>query len=416
MARILIVGINYAPEDIGTGKYTGEMATWLAANGHSVRVVTAPPYYPSWKISNGYRRWWWSREWISGAEVLRCPIWVPAKPRGLTRLLHLASFGLTCIPALAASLFFRAEVVVNVAPTMASAPAAWLYAKVTGAKTWLHIQDFELDAALEMGVIRANTGRKLAFAIELAIMRRFDRVSTISDMMIARLSTKGVEARSRTLFPNWVDIGAIRPLSDSSPYRRLLNISDSAVVALYSGNMGLKQGLEILEQVARSLKDMQQLHFVFGGQGPGRSLLEQSCADLPNVHFLELQPIDKLNDWLGLADIHLLPQRADVADLVMPSKLTGMLASGRTVVATAAHGTGVAKALAQSGVVVPPGDAHAMASAIRELCSQPDRRRVLGAAARHQAEQTLGLDAVLAGFNSNLTSILTPKESSVSTN
>lgn len=399
MARILVVGINYAPENIGTGKYTSEMCEWLAARGHQVRVVTAPPYYPAWKVWSGFSTSMWKREHLKGVDVIRCPLWVPAKPSGLTRLLHLASFGASSLPALLASLRWKPELVLNIAPTLASAPGAWLTAKLARAKSWLHIQDFELDAALEMGVVNAGPAKRFAALCERALLGAFDRVSTISDKMLAHLDEKGVTAAQRTAFPNWADIDSITPLQSPSLYRKELAIPDTDVVALYSGNMGLKQGLELLAEVAHVTADLRQLHFVFGGQGPGRELLEARCAELANVHLLPLQPTERLNDWLGLADIHLLPQRADVADLVMPSKMTGMLSSGRPILATAHAGTGVANALISSGVSVPPGDVDAMATALRELVGDPSLRATLGQAARQQAEDTLAREAILERFN-----------------
>ena len=82
--RLLIYGLNHAPEPTGIGKFTGEMAAWLAARVHQVRVVTAPPYYPAWQVGAGYSGWRWRRERVEGAEVYRCPLYVPARPRGLT--------------------------------------------------------------------------------------------------------------------------------------------------------------------------------------------------------------------------------------------------------------------------------------------------------------------------------------------
>ena len=121
-----------------------------------------------------------------------------------------------------------------------------------------------------------------------------------------------------------------------APYRAELDLAPDAVVALYSGNMGNKQGLDILADVARLLQDephaSSSCWVAMARDGPD---LQARCAGLRNVRFLDLQPLERLNDWLGLADVHLLPQRADAADLVMPSKLTGMLASGRAVLATA---------------------------------------------------------------------------------
>jgi colanic acid biosynthesis glycosyl transferase WcaI len=402
MARILVIGINYAPEAIGTGKYTGEMCAWLAARGHAVRAVAAPPYYPAWAVWPGYRRLWFARERIDSVDVLRCPLWVPRKPGGLSRLLHLASFGASAALATLWSLAWRPTHVVAVAPTLASAPLAWLAARLTGARCWLHVQDFELDAMLDMGIVRAGPVKRVALALERWLLRRFDTVSTISPKMLDRLAGKGVAADRRVLFPNWADIDAIRPLQAPSPYRAELGMPDDAVVALYSGNMGQKQGLELLGTAAQALRDASSLYFVFGGEGPARAPLEAACAGLPNVRFLGLQPTERLNDWLGLADIHLLPQRADVADLVMPSKLTGMLASGRPVLATALPGTGVETAVQGCGISVPPGDAAAFARALHALAGDQALRAALGRHARDKATRELARNGILERFEQAL--------------
>lgn len=407
--RILVVGINYAPEHISTGKYTTEMCSWLAARGHAVRIVTAPPYYPDWRVWPNYRQWEYRRETISDVSVLRCPLWVPKKPSGLTRLLHLASFGLTSLPAVVLSaLAWKPDVAICIVPTLANAPATWLAARLARGHAWVHIQDFELDAMLEMGIVRAGPLRRAALGLERWLLRRFDRVSTISSKMLQKLDEKGIPADRRVLFPNWADIDAVSPLTEPSTYRRELGIPDDAVVGLYSGNMGLKQGLEMLGEAAKSLGPDSGIHFVFGGEGPGRQALEASCQDLPHVHFLPLQPLERLRDWLGLADIHLLPQRADVADLVMPSKLTGMLASGRPVLATALPGTGVAEALQNCGIVVPPGDTLAFGTALRQLADDAPLRVRLGTAARQQAEQSLARDAILARLEAELMKLQNP--------
>jgi colanic acid biosynthesis glycosyl transferase WcaI len=174
------------------------------------------------------------------------------------------------------------------------------------------------------------------------------------------------------------------------------------VVALYSGNMGAKQGLEMLGDVARRLADRQDIIFVLCGQGAARVSLESSCAGLDNVRFLDLQPLSELNELLNLADMHLLPQRADAADLVMPSKLTGMLASGRPVVAAAHPGTALAAAVQGCGVVVEPERAAAMADAIAALVDDAPRRAALGVAARRRAEAEWGRDVVLRSVENEM--------------
>ena len=122
--KLLIYGLNYAPEPVGIGRYTGELATWLAARGHQVRVITAPPYFPQWHAQgNRYRR-----EHRDGVSIWRCPLWVPRKPTGLTRLLHLASFALSSLPVLLLQWRWRPQVVLTVAPAFFCAPSALLLA------------------------------------------------------------------------------------------------------------------------------------------------------------------------------------------------------------------------------------------------------------------------------------------------
>jgi colanic acid biosynthesis glycosyl transferase WcaI len=407
--KLLFYGINFAPELTGVGKYTGEMARWLTNAGHEVRVITAPPYYPAWQVRTGYSAGQYSTETWHGVQVMRAPVWVPHRPGGLKRLLHLASFALSSLPVLLAQWRWKPDVVWVVEPPLMCAPAAVAFAKLRGAESWLHIQDYEVDAAFDLGLIRGNTLRRWVQHAERWLMRRFNRVSTISDRMVDHALSKGVEAERMVHFPNWVDINGIAPLASRSAYRAKLGLAPDAVVALYSGNMGNKQGLEILAEVARLLQDDPRIQLVFGGNGTGRADLQARCAGLTNVHFLDLQPLERLNEWLGLADVHLLPQRADAADLVMPSKLTGMLASGRAVLATAQPGTELCRVVEQDaacGLVVPPENPPAMAEALRSLAADPVRRAELGANGRRYAKAELSQGVILRQFEAQLRALV----------
>jgi colanic acid biosynthesis glycosyl transferase WcaI len=420
--RILIHGINFHPEAAGTGKYTGEMADWLASAGHEVRIVTAPPHFPQWRVSAGYSAWKFRRErlaagggftGVAGApapsaammEVFRCPIWVPEKPDGIRRLLHLWSFALSSWPVMLRQIAWRPDAVLLIEPTLACSAQVLLVARLSGAKAWLHVQDFEVDAAFELGDYSSAWAKKWAFALERWILRRFDRVSAISERMVDRLVVKRVDPSRCVLFPNWVDTSVIQPLRGPSALRQEMGISDRTVVALYSGSMGKKQGLETLVDVARRLSHCSQLRFVFCGEGAYRHDLAERAKNLPNVSLLPFQPASRLNDLLNLADIHLLPQRAEAADLVMPSKLTGMLASGRPVVATARSGTQLATAVQGCGAVVPPGDPNAFAAAILELAADKDLRQLLGQSARRYALAHLDFRGILDRFEQALRAV-----------
>jgi colanic acid biosynthesis glycosyl transferase WcaI len=303
---------------------------------------------------------------------------VPPKPSGLTRILHLASFAVCSLPLMLRQLIWRPDVVWVVEPPLFCAPTALLVVRLAGARAWLHVQDYEVDAAFALGMLNGRRTRKMVSAMERWVMRRFDRVSTISEAMMALATKKGVVTGKLMLFPNWINLDAIKPLDVVSSYRAELGIPVDALLALYSDNMGGKQGLEIMGQAARHLAHEPDLYFVFCGNGSGKADLLAMAQGLPRVLFLDLQPMERLNDLLGLADIHLLPQRADAADLVMPSKLTGMLASGRAVVATAHPDTELGKVVAHFGMSVAPGNAETFADAIRELARDPVRRATCG--------------------------------------
>lgn len=407
--KILIHCINYLPELTGIGKYTGEMAEWLAGRGHNIRVVTASPYYPAWKVSEGYKSWLYRREVINEVDVWRCPLWVPAKPSGLKRLLHLASFAISSFPIMLWQAAWHPDIVLVVEPPLFCAPQAWVTARISGSKAWLHIQDFEVDAAFELGLLPNGQLRILVNRLESWLMRRFDGVSTISDKMIERLKSKNVAPSRCVLFPNWVDTSIIYPMNGMSPMRLELSIPEDAIVVLYSGNMGEKQGLEIIVEAARILADNPKIFFLLCGDGAARHRLIRLATDMPNISFLPLQPAERLNELLNVADIHLLPQRADTADLVMPSKLLGMLASGRPVITTAYQGTQVAQTVDGCGIVVPPGNPEALAGAILHLVTHTYERERYGSRARESAAKW-GRDDVLGRFEIVIKSLANEEE------
>ncbi len=418
--RILIFGLNYAPELTGIGKYTGEMAAWLSARGHQVRVVTAPPYYPAWCVADAYR----GRGYVTegggplgdGAGeplVFRCPLYVPETPTGIKRMLHLASFALSGLPVMLREVSAKPDVVWTVEPTFFGAPVALAAAALAQAPAWLHVQDFEIDAAFDLGLLPAQgLLHDMAIGLEKMFSRAFQRVSSISRRMVERALTKDVRRERVVLFPNWVDVDLLQPRAAEAPnrFRSEMGLTGKTVL-LYSGNMGKKQGLEVLAPLAEALLDDPQVHFLFCGDGAFRPQLESMVQGMPNVTLLPLQPLEALNDLLNCADIHLLPQRGDAADLVMPSKLTGMLSSGRPTIATAAQGTQVAGVVGgvpgdheATGVVVPAGDLPALVEAVRSLAGDPERRSALGATAREYAVKHLGRDQVLLQFERDLES------------
>ena len=220
--------------------------------------------------------------------------------------------------------------------------------------------------------------------------------------MVSLLLRKGVAANKVIELRNWVDVeGTPRLRSSNTMYRAELALGEADIVALYSGNMAAKQGIELLADVAREVAARDpRIKFIFCGEGPAREKLLEACSGMGNVSFLPLQPLDRLAELLGTADIHLLPQRPEAADLVLPSKLTGMLASGRPVVAMAEAGSGLADEIHGCGVAVE-ASASSMAEAIIQLARDPVQREVLGSAARARAELAWSKKHIMKSFVEN---------------
>ncbi len=378
--RILIIGLNFAPELTGVGKYTGEMASWLAARGHAVSVITTHPYYPQWRKDPTNAQKLWQHETWHGCTLLRCPLYVPSRPGPIKRVAHLSSFALSSVPAAIASMMHGSvDIVCGVVPTILSAPVAWATATCLRAKSWIHIQDLEIEAASGTGII-GSTVVNAALQLERSVLRRFHLISTISPKMLESVAFKGVPRDRLMLFPNWVDIDRIFPLQEPSRSREQLGIPQDRCVALYSGSFGRKQGLETIVDAARWFASSGRLSplFVLAGEGPGRGQLENDAKGLANVIFLPLQPVERLNDFLNMADIHLLPQRLGATDLVMPSKLGAMMATGKPVIATVPPESQVAITLRDAGIVARPEDPKSLAGALAELMDDPERRENLG--------------------------------------
>jgi colanic acid biosynthesis glycosyl transferase WcaI len=302
-------------------------------------------------------------------------------------------------PIMLRQVFWGPDLVITVAPALVCAPTALLTARLCGAQAWLHIQDFEVDVAFQMGLLKGNLFQRLILRMERSLLRRFDIVSSISGRMVERLLQKGVSQGRIRYFPNWVDISrfkpTFKPTSTSGTYRARLGIAADAVVVLFSGTLGGKQGLMAIPAAAALLPARSDILFVVCGDGMMKSELETATANLPNVRLFPLQPVERLGELLCMADMHLLPQNLGAADLVLPSKLSGMLASGRPVIATCLAGTELEAVVSQCGIVVPPEDSAELAAAICRLADDVAMRLELGRRARAYAEANFERDAIL---------------------
>ena len=397
--KLLILGLNYAPEPVGIGPFTAGLAEGMAARGHEVSVVAGQPYYPQWRAYPEQPAHAQARV-ENGVGVIRVPHYIPSTPSLARRLRHYLSFARAARAPLMTAARQSPDLVLTVAPSLVAVPMARAASRRACAPLWVHVQDFEVDAAFATGLLgHSPLAERAALALERRLLLPAEKVSSISPQMCAQLRDKGVPAERVFELRNWSTLAPANA-GDGTAYRGDWQLGDRRV-ALYSGNIARKQGIEIVIEAARSLVHREDIAFVICGEGPNRAPLADLAGGLPNVQLRPLQPAHRLADLLALADVHLLPQIAEAADLVLPSKLANMLASGRPVVATAAPGTGIHAEVDGCGIATPPGDSAAFAEAIAALIDDPARRASLGAAARQRAGQRWTRDAVLQRFERN---------------
>jgi colanic acid biosynthesis glycosyl transferase WcaI len=408
--KVLIYGINHSPELTGIGKYTGEMASWFAASDSKIRVVTAPPYYPSWRMSFGYKNRY-RREYVGGVGVFRCPLYVPRSLTTTSRLLHLLSFSLSSLPVMLGQVFWRPDVILVVAPSLFCAPLGLLVGALCGARTVLHIQDYELDAMFGLNMMSSAAGRrrKVAAYCESWLLQRFDRVSTISISMMQRALDKNVDKARLLHTPNWVDTNFVRPDISGARYREEFGFLSHDKVVLYSGNLGQKQGLSmVLEAAAYYMNSKIVVQFVIVGNGAQRQELVEMARKigLTNLHFGDLVAYDDLPELLAMADVHLVVQRKGAADMVLPSKLTSILSLGGYALITAEHGTELAFLVEQyQGIaeLVEPENLSAFIQGLDRLLGR--ERAGVNLVAREYALSKLAKEPILEAFLASLTDI-----------
>lgn len=385
---------------------------WLADKGHHCTVLTAYPYYPYWQVQKPYRknRFWYRREvkrYDSGGQlnILRCPMYVPNNPSGVKRILLDTSFFFTAMARMIPLLFQQKyDWVISVAPSFLFGLLGVLYKKLKGAKHLHHIQDLQIEAANDLGLIKSPRLLKVLYGIERYIFRQTDVVSSISDGMMERIERK---VRKPVLFfPNWVETTQFFPILDNKSLKKRFGFAPTDWVVLYSGAIGEKQGLEAILNAAESLKAHSRLRFAICGTGPYKKSLKDMAETmkLDKVFFFPLQSKEDFNAFLNMADLHLVIQKEKASDLVMPSKLTTILAVGGLALITANAKSGLYKIINKyrMGFLVDPENQLALNRTILAAFENVDNASIKQEA-RAYAEEYLAIDRIMLSFEKQIT-------------
>jgi len=345
--NILLISHNFSPEPIGIGKYNGEMLNWLVSHGHDCTVITTFPYYPFWKVQAPYTNRWYKREEIintgSNAKltIYRCPSYIPTDPTGKQRAIQDFSYWVTkffiVFKLMLANQQF--DLIITVAPPFHLAYLGLLLRKMNGGKLLYHIQDMQIEAARDLKLFSKKHILAGLFKVEHNILESADFVSSISEGMINKIKAKF--DREIVFFPNWVDTNYYFPLHNRENLKTKWGYKPNDIVYLYSGAVGVKQRLERILVTAKELLHHDHIKFIICSSGPYKDQLREQAISqgLTNISFLHVQEKEIFNEFLNMADIHLVLQIADAGDLVMPSKLTTILAVGGVSIITASKGT-----------------------------------------------------------------------------
>ena len=345
--KITIVGINFWPEDTAIGLYTYQLANFYREQGLEVNVITGFPYYPEWRINSEYRsKKTYYEESINGIKIYRFKQYVPKKPIFFKRILHLLHFTLGSF----INLFKikKTDVVLCVVPFIGCVLIGKFLAKLKGAKLWVHIQDFEFDAVRDSNLVDEKTDKNIIFRIlfyvESKLLNSADLLSTISFSMLKKLKGKTKIKIEKKLLPNWVDQNFIVP----EGHKKHSYLKSDKFKILYSGNIGEKQDWDFFIKFAKELDKEKDIQIIVVGNGSKRYWLEEKLLDLENIWFYNPVAYSELSDLLCSADLHILFQKVNLIDTVMPSKILAMMASKRPSLITGSLKSEVAKVIIES--------------------------------------------------------------------
>jgi len=404
--NITVWGINYAPELTGIAPYNRALCEHLQRTGHTVRMVTTFAYYPAWKKAPDDRGKLFRTDVLNGVPVHRCWHYVPRRVTTARRMLHEASFIATTFLRLLT--LPRPDIYVVVSPPLLLGLAARTLKLIHRRPYVFHVQDLQPDAAVGLGMLQPSAFTRLLYGLEALAYRHAAAVSGIGRGMLEAFTRKGVPAARQIYFPNGANLPAENALPARGRFRARHGFGSGEFLAIYSGNLGVKQGLDILVASARQLAGS-RVRIVICGDGAVRPKLEAAIQQekLQNINLLPLQPDQEYQEMLADADVCLVTQQAGSGAAFLPSKLLTVLALARPVVGVADDTSALRSAMDEGGFgkCVPPDDAQQLTQVLRSLADHPDELARYGANGRQYVAQ-FAFDRVLPRFTAELEKLM----------
>ena len=385
--RIAVLCPHFAPDTAPTGEVITAIVHELAALGHELHVVTSLPWYRDHAIEPGWEGRLVRTETTAWGSITRVHPFATKDKRNLLRRAW-GFVGFSGLAGLTSLRGGRVDAVLAMSPPFTMGLTGWAVHLLRRGPLVYNIQDVFPDAAIATGAITNRRIIAVAKWVERFSYQRSAVVTVLSQEMQANVVAKVKPGRAGDVIviPNFTDTDAIRPLDRHTALRAELDIGDEPVV-IYAGNVGFSQSLEMVVDAAR---EVPEATFVINGGGSARDALQLRAAGIANIRFGDYQPTERLAEVLATGDIHLVPLRAGLGSVSVPSKTYSILAAGRPVLAAIDPGTEVPRILAASGggVAVPPDDRVALVAALRAMLADLPAAADMGSAGRAWVEAT----------------------------
>lgn len=403
---VVVISINYAPEPSGFAPHAAAYCEYLVSQGYNVTVLTGFPFAPYWKRSPEYRGQFLTVEMRAGVRVIRHTHYIPRSPRRFVeRLLMEATF---CLHAMLSAFRVRRRcdlvIYVGAQPCLAmlARGTAWLARVPYG----VNINDIASEAARDVGIVKRGAIHRLMRWFEFTAYRGAAGGVVLCRAFMDLLVREKCCHGNIRIVRSPVDIESVRPQSVPVKLRKQLGTEEGDFVIMFSGSMGLKQGMENVVQAARIAADRgSKAKWLLIGDGEVRQQVESMIADLGllgTMFRLPFQPVELVGPTLNVAHVLLLNQLGTVKDTVIPSKLLTYMAAGKAVLAAVNPNSQGAEILLESGggVLVRPGDPVALAEGLLRMEGGLEMLQAMGDANRAYAVEHFDQRKILSELES----------------
>ncbi|MFT7601912.1 MAG: colanic acid biosynthesis glycosyl transferase WcaI [Acidimicrobiales bacterium] len=384
--KLLLLCPHFEPDlHAATGEVMTNLVLALAERGHRVDVVTSLPWYHQHKVEPEWSGRPWRRETTPFGTITRVWPFPTAKTNIPARAVGFGGF--TSLVTAAALTLGRPDIVLGMSPPIFLGDAASVLARRWRVPFIFNVQDIFPDVAVELGALSNPRAIGLAEKHERSVYRRAGAVTVLSEDQAGNVRAK-TDPKKVRIIHNFVDLDRIKTVDRQTAYRHRHGLGAKTVV-MYSGNVGLSQSFDLVRAAALAWADRPDVHFVINGEGAARRAVDEWAADLPNVLVTDFAPRDQVNDVLGAADLHLILLKAGLSKSSTPSKLYGVLAAGRALLASIDTGSEVDMVIAraEAGCSVPPNDEAAFLVALEEMLADSELLADMGDRGREFVEQ-----------------------------